>query len=419
VGRRAGHAPPLHLLCGGLDQGRADRQTALELRHVGAELAFLAVHALLQLGKLPLAALELILANLEIDADANLAGLELVLALPELLEAVARGLLALGEPFLAVLHPAGLLGEGFRTRELAFSFGQLTLPLGQEPLLLAQAVAPIRGEALTLGELSLGLDQLARPLTELAGALREGERPLLERGERAAQGAVQPLLHGAELRDALLALAQILFECVQPLELQFQLVRAEGQLGAAIVELRGTSLEVPLQGMTKPLTKPHAICIGTVREGEKPPSGGQHPRLCALCYDVMRLRFLVSGLAFFALLLTLAALPVVAQGGSSPSCTVTGTAQGDLLMGTANADVICGRGGSDVITARGGNDIVRGGGGADTIYGDTGQDQLYGGRGTDDIYARDSQRDHLYGGPGSDYGRVDNPLDVLRSIEST
>jgi Ca2+-binding RTX toxin-like protein len=62
---------------------------------------------------------------------------------------------------------------------------------------------------------------------------------------------------------------------------------------------------------------------------------------------------------------------------------------------------------------------VRAGGGADTVYGDTGQDQLYGGKGNDHIYARDSQRDHLYGGPGSDYGRVDNPLDVLRSIETT
>ena len=133
----------------------------------------------------------------------------------------------------------------------------------------------------------------------------------------------------------------------------------------------------------------------------------------------MRLRFLVSGLTFFGLLLLVAALPLVAHGGGAPACTIPGTSEPDLLKGTSGADVICGRGGADVITAAGGNDIVRGGGGADTIYGDTGQDQLYGQKGEDRIYARDSQRDHLYGGPGSDYGRVDNPLDVLRSIEST
>jgi Ca2+-binding RTX toxin-like protein len=142
--------------------------------------------------------------------------------------------------------------------------------------------------------------------------------------------------------------------------------------------------------------------------------------VCALCYDVMSLRFLVSGLAFFGLLLALAILPMAARGGGgTPACTIVGTSAGDLLKGTANADVICGRGGADVITASGGNDIVRGGNGADTIYGDTGQDKLYGQKGNDRIYARDSQRDHLYGGGGADYGRVDNPLDVVNGIEST
>jgi Ca2+-binding RTX toxin-like protein len=142
--------------------------------------------------------------------------------------------------------------------------------------------------------------------------------------------------------------------------------------------------------------------------------------VCALCYDVMSLRFLVSGLAFFGLLLALAIVPVAAQGGGgAPACTIVGTSGVDLLKGTGTADVICGRGGADVITAAGGNDVVRGGNGADTIYGDTGQDKIYGQKGNDRIYARDSQRDHLYGGGGSDYGRVDNPLDVLNSIEST
>jgi Ca2+-binding RTX toxin-like protein len=154
-------------------------------------------------------------------------------------------------------------------------------------------------------------------------------------------------------------------------------------------------------------------------KGEKPPSGGQSAGLCALCYDVMRVNFLVAGLAIFALLLLLATLPVVAKGGSHPACTITGTPGGDLLEGGNGNDVICGRGGSDIITAHGGNDVVRGGGGADTIYGDQGQDRIYGQKGDDDVYARDSQRDHVYGGMGSDYARVDNPLDVLQSIEST
>jgi Ca2+-binding RTX toxin-like protein len=132
----------------------------------------------------------------------------------------------------------------------------------------------------------------------------------------------------------------------------------------------------------------------------------------------MHLRFLVTGLACFGLLILLAVLPVVAQG-AAPACTIMGTPNADLLTGTAGADVICGRGGADVITAKGGNDVVRGGGGADTIYGDTGRDRLEGNRGNDNIYARDSQQDRVFGGPGSDYARVDNPLDILNSVEST
>jgi Ca2+-binding RTX toxin-like protein len=132
----------------------------------------------------------------------------------------------------------------------------------------------------------------------------------------------------------------------------------------------------------------------------------------------MPLRFLVTGLACFLLLILLATLPVVAQG-ATPECTIRGTPKFDLLTGTPGPDVICGRGGPDVITAKGGNDVVRGGRGADTIYGDTGRDRLEGQRGNDKIYARDSQQDRVFGGPGSDYARVDNPLDILSSVEST
>jgi Ca2+-binding RTX toxin-like protein len=138
-----------------------------------------------------------------------------------------------------------------------------------------------------------------------------------------------------------------------------------------------------------------------------------------LCYEVMRLRFLVAGLAGFVLVILLAVLPVVAQAvtPSSP-CTIKGTNGANLLMGTAAADVICGYGGNDTITAKGGNDVVRGGDGADVIYGDTGRDWLFGGPGNDRIYARDSQQDRVNGGTGFDYARVDNPLDILRYVES-
>jgi Ca2+-binding RTX toxin-like protein len=132
----------------------------------------------------------------------------------------------------------------------------------------------------------------------------------------------------------------------------------------------------------------------------------------------MRVLFLVSGLAFFAVTVVVAAVPVLAQGGTTPACTIRGGSGGDLLIGTAGADVICGYGGSDTITAKGGNDIVRGGYGADTIYGDAGSDHLHGGPGNDKIYARDAIKDYIYGGKGFDYARDDDPEDVLHSIES-
>jgi hypothetical protein len=171
--------------------------------------------------------------------------------------------------------------------------------------------------------------------------------------------------------------------------------------------------------MTKPLTEAHVNLYREEIATRKPPFGGQLRTLSALCYDVMGFRFLATGSLILALILVLATLPLVARGKGSPACTITGTGATDLLEGSSANDVICGRGGADIITAKGGNDIVRGGAGRDTIYGDQGGDRLYGGKGADDIYARDSQRDELYGGPGLDYGRVDNPLDVITSIEST
>jgi Ca2+-binding RTX toxin-like protein len=78
----------------------------------------------------------------------------------------------------------------------------------------------------------------------------------------------------------------------------------------------------------------------------------------------MRVRFLASGLAVFAPVTVLAAVPVLAQGSTTAPCTIKGTSQAELLAGTSGPDVICGYGGADTITAKGGNDIVRGGYGA-------------------------------------------------------
>jgi Ca2+-binding RTX toxin-like protein len=113
----------------------------------------------------------------------------------------------------------------------------------------------------------------------------------------------------------------------------------------------------------------------------------------------MRVRFLASGLAFFATVTVLAAVPVLAQGSTPAPCTITGTSAGELLAGTSGSDVICGNGGADTITAKGENDIVRGGYGADVIY-------------------RDIGRDYLYDGRGHDRARIDTPLDIFSSIES-
>jgi Ca2+-binding RTX toxin-like protein len=87
----------------------------------------------------------------------------------------------------------------------------------------------------------------------------------------------------------------------------------------------------------------------------------------------MRVRFLVSGLAFFAVAIVAATVPVLAQGGTTAACTIKGTSGGD---------------------------------------------HLHGGPGNDKLYARDAIKDYIDGGTGFDYARDDDPEDVLHSIES-
>ena len=49
------------------------------------------------------------------------------------------------------------------------------------------------------------------------------------------------------------------------------------------------------------------------------------------------------------------------------TCTIDGTAEGEVLVGTPGDDVICGEGGGDVLITGGGNDTVIGGGGFDFV----------------------------------------------------
>ena len=84
-------------------------------------------------------------------------------------------------------------------------------------------------------------------------------------------------------------------------------------------------------------------------------------------------------------------------------CTITGSAQADVLKGTPGRDVICGGGGNDTIRGRGGND---------TIYGDNGRDRLYGAFGADTIYGG-AQNDFVDGGRGNDVVKGGPDLDLV------
>jgi Ca2+-binding RTX toxin-like protein len=82
----------------------------------------------------------------------------------------------------------------------------------------------------------------------------------------------------------------------------------------------------------------------------------------------------------------------LATAEAGTSCTIEGTAGGELLVGTDGADVICARGGPDWIDPGRGNDLVLAGSGDDFVHGSAGADTIRGGGG----------RDHLVGGNGPD-----------------
>lgn len=124
---------------------------------------------------------------------------------------------------------------------------------------------------------------------------------------------------------------------------------------------------------------------------------------------------------------------------AAPSCTIDGSAGGDVIIGTSGRDVICANGGNDWIDPRGGNDLViagpgddfvRGSAGADVVKGGLGKDYLVGGPGPDHLFGADgadrclNTRDNIAGndsasgGPGFDTG-TRNPGDTFVGIERT
>src|SRR6478609_1632772 len=88
--------------------GLAALQRALSLCDVRGELVLLRAELLLELGDCLLARLELIEPDLEVGLVASLALVEHLLAVVELLGALAQARFGLGQPLLALAHP----GEG-------------------------------------------------------------------------------------------------------------------------------------------------------------------------------------------------------------------------------------------------------------------------------------------------------------------
>src|SRR4051794_14386702 len=86
------------------NEGR-DGEAALDLGDVDAELALLAGERLFELGQFTFAPVELVLAHLQLDVDTDLAGLELPLTSPDVLDPLLDERLVIGQALLAVLEP--------------------------------------------------------------------------------------------------------------------------------------------------------------------------------------------------------------------------------------------------------------------------------------------------------------------------
>lgn len=132
---------------------------------------------------------------------------------------------------------------------------------------------------------------------------------------------------------------------------------------------------------------------------------------------LMRLIAIATGLALVS-----TALPAVTAPVFALSCTITGTADNDVLRGTSGDDVICGGNGSDTIDGGGGNDTLYGGGGSDVLSGGDGDDVLFGeneqdtlfGQAGNDTLSGGNSADKLDGGEGDDTVDGGNDADTLQ-----
>lgn len=91
--------------------------------------------------------------------------------------------------------------------------------------------------------------------------------------------------------------------------------------------------------------------------------------------------------------------------GSTPACTVFGTAGDDaILYGSIYKDIICGLGGDDNLIGLESKDVLKGGPGNDKLDAGGGPDYLRGEGGADELLAQDGIQgnDRLDGGSGGD-----------------
>jgi Ca2+-binding RTX toxin-like protein len=125
-----------------------------------------------------------------------------------------------------------------------------------------------------------------------------------------------------------------------------------------------------------------------------------------------------------SLLLTAAALAMLALAPAASSAVINGTAGDDTLVGTRGADTVHGFDGDDVLAGNARRDVLEGDNGSDTLTGDAGNDLLRGGKGHDTAEGgrgKDTLRgglglDVLEGGPGNDFlytGDIDGLPDVV------
>jgi len=109
------------------------------------------------------------------------------------------------------------------------------------------------------------------------------------------------------------------------------------------------------------------------------------------------------------LLVSAAALAVLATAPAASAKVIVGTPGDDTLAGTDERDLIYGRAGNDTMAGNGAADFLFGQKGMDALNGDDGPDRLWGGSEDDLLHGGDGP-DWLWAGAGADqlFGEVGN-----------